>query len=62
MYVSGHLQATFNSYHCRSYLCQSLLGSDTGKYAPDDPSDAHPNSRGSSSGGTYCNAACQMQA
>ena len=135
MYVGGHLQATFNSYHCRSYLCQSwhycqcpmsmscsvsctketvlglkqvelpsqlqnseqasradeqlhiseehglsllqlllinlslsegatstLLGSQTGQYAPDGPSDAHPNSSGSSSGGSCCNAALQMQA
>ena len=40
----------------------TLLGSDTGQYAPDGPSDAHPNSRGSSSGGIICNAAFQMQA
>ena len=38
----------------------TLLGN--GQYAPDGPSDAHPNSRGSSSGGTCCNAAFQMQA
>ena len=40
----------------------TLLGSDTGQYAPDDPSDAHPNSSGSSCGGSCCNAAFQMQA
>ena len=40
----------------------TLLGSDTGQYAPDGPSDAHPNSSGSSSGGSCCNAAFQMQA
>ena len=34
----------------------TFLGSDTGQYAPDGPSDAHPNSRGSSSGRTFCNA------
>ena len=135
MYVGGHLQVTFNSYHCRSYLCQlsllvslsvsmsysvsctketvlglqqvelpshfqnsvqascadeqlnpceehglsllqlqltnlsiyegatsTFLGSDTGQYAPDGPSYAHPNSSGSSAGGSCCNAAFQMQA
>ncbi len=40
----------------------TLLGSDTGQYAHDGPSDAHPNSSRSSSGGSCCNAAFQMQA
>ena len=40
----------------------TLHGSDTGQYAPDGPSDANPNSSGSSSGGSCCNAALQMQA
>ena len=40
----------------------TLLGSDTGQYAPDGPSDVYPNSSGSSSGGSCCNVAFQMQA
>ena len=40
----------------------TLLGSDTGQYAPDCPSDVHPNSSGSRSDGSCCNAAFQMQA
>ena len=40
----------------------TLLGSDTGQYAPDGHSDVHPNSSGSRSGGSCCNAAFQMQA
>ena len=40
----------------------TLLGSDTGQYAPDGHSDAHPNASGSSSGGSCCNAAFQMTA
>ena len=38
------------------------LGSDTGQYAPDGRSDVQPNSSGSSSGGSFCNAAFQLQA
>ena len=40
----------------------TLLGSDTGQYAPDCTSDVHPYSSGSRSGGSCCNAAFQMQA
>ena len=38
------------------------LGSDTGQYAPDRPSDVQPNSSRSSSGGSCCNATFQIQA
>ena len=40
----------------------TLFGSDTGQYASDGPSDVQPDSGGSSSGGSCCNAAFQMQA